>query len=271
MLDQLLSTLHYIADDSPTVKDMTCGRTKGTYLLTECLSVNAHENLVQSIKAAKGISILCDKATEVSVEKMFCVNVRFLPSDLSEPVTKLYRLLPVEDGKADGLFQALGLALEEDGILWEQIVGYASDGENLMQGQNNSFLTRMKEMVPDLFVLECFCHSFHLVAEHACAVLSKSSEQFIHDIYNCFKNSPNRQKSYEDFQAFLQCEPHKILKPCQTRWLSVAQCVNRIIEQWNALELFFVPEAAETKSPTAERILNALRSKYVKATLEFTD
>ena len=80
-----------------------------------------------------------------------------------------------------------------------------------------------------------------------------------------FKNSPNRQKSYEDLQAFVQCEPHKILKPCQTRWLSVAQCVNRILEQWNALELFFVPEAAETKSPTAERILNALRSKYVKA------
>ena len=165
---------------------MTCGRTKGTYLLTECLSVNAHENLVQSIKAAKGMSIPCDKAMDVSMEKMFCLNVRFLPSDLSEPVTKLYRLLPVEDGKADGLFQALGLALEEDGILWEQIVGYASDGENLMQGQNNSFLTRMKEMVPDLFVLKCFCHSFHLVAEHACAVLSKSSEQLIHDIYNYF-------------------------------------------------------------------------------------
>ena len=89
VLDRLLSTLHYIPDDSPTIKDMTCGRTKGTYLLTECLSVNAHEKLVQSIKAAKGISILRDKATDVSMEKVFCVNVRFLPSDLSEPVTKL--------------------------------------------------------------------------------------------------------------------------------------------------------------------------------------
>ena len=117
VLDKLLSTLHYIADDSPTIKDMTCGRTKGTYLLTECLYVNAHENLVHSVKAAKGISIPRDKALDASMEKMFCVNARFLPSDLSEPVTKLYRLLPVEDGKADGLFQALGLALEEDGIL----------------------------------------------------------------------------------------------------------------------------------------------------------
>ena len=57
------------------------------------------------------------------MEKMFCVKVRFLPSVMSEPVTKLYRLLPVEDGKTDGFFQALGLALEEDENLWEQIAG----------------------------------------------------------------------------------------------------------------------------------------------------
>lgn len=121
-----------------------------------------------------------------------------------------------------------------------------------MQGQNNSFLTRMKEMVPDLLVLKCFCHSFHLVAEHACAVLSKCADQRIHDIYNYFKNSPNRQKSYEDFQAFVECEPHKILKPCQIRWLSIAQCVNRNLEQQDAFKLFFVSEAVETKSPPAE-------------------
>lgn len=190
---------------------------------------------MKNIKAATGISILCDKATDVSMKKMFCVNVQFFLSDSSEPVTKLYRLLAVENGKADGLFKSLRAALEEDGILWDRVVGYTSDGENLMQGQSNSFLTRMKEVVPDLFVLKCFCHSFHLVAEHACAALLRTAEQLIHDVYNYFKNAPNRQKSYEEFQSFVQCEPHKILKPCQTRCLSVAQCVNRILEQWTAL------------------------------------
>ena len=97
--------------------------------------------------------------------------------------------------KADGLFESLRAALEEDGISWDRVLGYASDGENLMQGQNNSFLTQMKEVVPDIFVLKCFCHSFHLVAEHACASLSKSAEQLIHNVYNFFKNVPNRLKS----------------------------------------------------------------------------
>ena len=82
----------------------------------------------------------------------------------------------------------------------------------------------------------------------------KTAEQLIHDVYNYFKDVPNRQKSYEEFQSFVQCEPHKILKQCQTSWLSVAQCVNHMLEQWTAVELFFASEAAETKSITTEII-----------------
>lgn len=82
------------------------------------------------------------------------------------------------------------------------MVGYASDGENLMQGEKNSLLTKLKNTVPDLFVVKCFCHTFHLVASHACEALSKTAEQLIHDIYNYYKLSPNRQKSYEEFQHF---------------------------------------------------------------------
>ena len=113
-LDQLSETLHFIADDSKAVKGMTCNRTKGTCLLTECLSVHAHEKLVCEIMQARGISILCDKATDITMNKIFCVNVRFLPSGSTEPVTKLYRLLPVENGKADGLFESLKAALEDN-------------------------------------------------------------------------------------------------------------------------------------------------------------
>ena len=69
------------------------------------------------------------------------------------------------------------------------VLGYASDGENLMQGASNSLLTKIKEKVPDVFVLKCFCHSFHLVACYACKKLSRSAEQLVHDIYNYFKNS----------------------------------------------------------------------------------
>eukprot|EP00794_Sanderia_malayensis_P014780 gene14780-16316_t len=204
------------------------------------------------------------------MNKTFCVNVRFVDAELSVPTTRLYRLLSVDsDGGAEALFQLLEQALKDDGISWDSVVGYASDGENLMQGANNSFLTRMQEKAPGLYVLKCYCHTFHLIASHASEKISKSSEQLLHDIYNYFKNSPNRKKSLQEFQHFLNYEPLNILKPCQTRWLSVSECVTRVLAQWKPLEMYFTTEVFETKHPQAERILQSLKSPYMQATLEF--
>lgn len=269
-LDSLVATLHGIADDSKGIKGMSCNRTKGTYLLTECLAQYAHEKLVDDLRQSNGFSILCDKATDITMNKVFCVNVRFLNKS-NEPVTRFYRLIPVEEGDATGLFASLDIALQKDELHWDKVIGYASDGENLMQGANNSLLTRIERAAPNLFVLKCYCHTFHLVAEHASKVLSKTADQLIHDVYNYFKMSPNRQKSYAEFQKFVDVDAHRILKPCQTRWLSVVQCVSRILEQWPALVLFFTAEASDKSSLQADRILQALKSTYVKATLEFCE
>ena len=68
-LDHLLETLHFVADDSKTIHDMKCKRSKGTCLLTECLSTCAHQRLLEGIKTANGISILCNKATDITMKK----------------------------------------------------------------------------------------------------------------------------------------------------------------------------------------------------------
>ncbi|KAK3787589.1 hypothetical protein RRG08_025919 [Elysia crispata] len=100
-------------------------------------------------------------------------------------------------------------------------------------------LTRFQEACLGLFVLKCYCHSLNLVAEHANKVLSNQAEQVIQDVNNYFKMSPNRQKSLVEFQEFASTEPNKILKPCQTRWLSQHQCCPRVLKQRPALLLFF--------------------------------
>ena len=41
-----METMHFIANDAKAVEDMLCNRTKGTYLIDECLSVYSHGVLV---------------------------------------------------------------------------------------------------------------------------------------------------------------------------------------------------------------------------------
>ena len=77
-MDYLIPTLKHVASDSKIMQDMTCGRIKTTYLLTECLAVNAHETLTEELKEAKGFSFLCDKASDIAMNKISCINVRYL-------------------------------------------------------------------------------------------------------------------------------------------------------------------------------------------------
>ena len=60
------------------------------HLLTECLAVNAHETLIEKMKNGTGFSLLCDKATDITMKKIFCVNVRLL--DEMDPATYLFSL-----------------------------------------------------------------------------------------------------------------------------------------------------------------------------------
>ena len=46
-------------------------------------------------------------------------------------------------------------------------------------------------------------------------------------------------------------------------------CTLRVIEQWEPLKLFFTAQVFEEHSSTAERVLTALKSPFVKATFEF--
>ena len=61
----------------------------------------------------------------------------------------------------------------------------------------------------------------------------------------------------------------KILSPGQTRWLSLENCVNRLLEQLPALKLYFLAEYAEDKTKTCNTILEALNNPLTKPFLYF--
>jgi len=68
-LDHLLETLHFVADDSKTIRDTKCNRSKGTYLLTECLSTHAHQRLLEGIRTANGsiLGLPCVKFCSIAL------------------------------------------------------------------------------------------------------------------------------------------------------------------------------------------------------------
>lgn len=119
------------------------------------------------------------------------------------------------------------------------MVAFCSDTTNVMMGNNHSVATLLRDELPDIIIVKCSCHMIHLCASYACLKLPKSLEDLCRNIFTHFNLSSKRQDAFKEFQNFVGVEPHKILSSGQTRWLSLEQCVQRLLEQWDALTLYF--------------------------------
>lgn len=113
--------------------------------------------------------------------------------------------------------------------------------------------------------MKCICHSLHLACSEACKKLPTRCEDLVRQIYNFFSHSSKRQSQLYQFQTFLDLQDHKILHPSATRWLSLLSVVNRIIEQWDALRLFFNDKWLSEKLASTRIICEQLNDPFTKA------
>ncbi|XP_046666782.1 uncharacterized protein LOC124358528 [Homalodisca vitripennis] len=187
-------------------------------------------------------SILVDEYTDRFDEKHLAVVARTC-TGIYEVLDEFLCLLNVVDGTAIGLYNLLTDFFKQHNIPFkENMVGFAADGTNTMMGVKNSLQAHLKNDIPNLFVMKCICHSLALCASYACEKLPNDVEELVRNIYSYFKYSSKRQQKFKDFQRFVEVKPHKLLKPSQTRWLSLHACVKRILEQYSALHLYFQGE-----------------------------
>lgn len=131
-------------------------------------------------------------------------------------------------------------------------------------GHNSGVQKKLLDFNSDLYVLGCTCHSLNLCSSSACSKLPNSLEELTKDIYSYFSDSSKRIEAFTEFQLFTNTNIHKILRLSQTRWLSLQTVVNRILEQWPALTLFFSNEVLVEHVTKAKHIQNALKNIVFK-------
>lgn len=272
-MDHLTDLLKDIFQDSITAKAMHVKRTKATGIVKNIIGLSYKEKLARTLKEVK-FSILCDESTDVGSVKSSCVVVRFYDKDAAAVDCKFWELYDVYDVKdlegvqegatAKRLFEGLMKTFNQFEIPVLNIIGFASDGCNVMMGAHNSVASRFRQQCPGIFIMKCVCHSAHLCASEACKVLPRRCEDLAREIFNHFKCSSKRQCELVQFQTFLELKPHKILHPSQTRWLSLANVVSRILEQWEALKLYFSDIWLSEKVVSAELIFNSLHNPFIK-------
>ena len=214
-------------------------------------------------------SLMIDESTDISVSQILAVMVRYYDKNKLKVTDALLDILEVEDASAEGLYKAVKKLFQSKDIPLTNIIGFASDNCSTMTGARSGFQAHLKGDVPSVFILGCVCHSFALCASHACAHLPPFLETFLKDICCYFSRSSKRQHQFTLIQEVVQSPKHKMIKLSQTRWLSRGHVISRVLEQWDALLLFFQSESLLDKIDGASHIYKTMVNKGTQHMLLF--
>ncbi|RVE49702.1 hypothetical protein evm_005677 [Chilo suppressalis] len=173
--------------------------------------------------------VYIDETTDVSVKKQLAILVSYCHNFVTK--VDVVDVVDCPDGTAVGLYTQMINTLKENNVPLRNWIGFCADTTAVMMEQHNSVSQLIKLNYPQVFVSKCSCHMVHLVASNACTKLSNSLEDLCRNVYNHFGRSPKNSAAFKEFQSFHEVKLHKILRACQTRWLSLQACVRRILEQ----------------------------------------
>ena len=264
--DHLTPLVQQLCPDSAVARKLKCARTKAT-AAGKVIGDEMHAGLVDLMKESL-FAMIVDEATDITVKEQVGFTVRLYDVNRATTSDYFYALCECARPTAEAIFGCFRRQLEEDNIPMDNVFALATDGANVMRGRRNSFMSRLLAEQPYLFSLHCSCHVAHLCASAAVKKIPGDIEEWVRYVAYHFENSPKRCEALREIQAQLHLPLHVILKPSTTRWLSLEACVNRVLEQWDALLQLFTTGPSKSL-PRTKSILKQMKKPETKGYLLF--
>lgn len=139
--------------------------------------------------------------------------IRYFSRTKKKIITTFYRLIEMRAGTTDAIAAAILDQLRYDRLKTDKLLGLGMDGVNV--GAHHSVTTILRDVNPDLIVVKCICHSFHLATEEACKVLPRHLDFMVRETHSWFSVSSKRQLEYADIYRTLKGKAPKKLSNSQ--------------------------------------------------------
>ncbi|XP_072402181.1 uncharacterized protein [Diabrotica undecimpunctata] len=268
LVDTLTPLIQNICYDSKIAKQLHLKRTKAKSIICNNLGYNFLEELYIKLREPGCFfSLVMDETTDISVKKQCAFTTIIYENNSTK--TQFFDLVEAHGSTASDLYGILKNCLTSKNIPLTNFVGFSSDTTNVMVGEFNSVFSKLKEEFPHIVCIRCSCHMAHLATSKACLKLPRHVEDLLRNIGSHFNRSALRRHKFIEFQNFFQVKIHKILSPAITRWLSIKECVDRVLEQYEPLRAYLTEYVFEDPSITTETMLETMSNLFTPVYLEF--
>ena len=251
--------------DSKIASKYSCARTKTTAILGE-LSEQTSNSIAEKARSGP-FSLATDGSNDGGSAQLYPVLISVFNETTGQVEEGLLSLAACEnDSTGENIFLLLDKELKERKIPWENCVAFCADNASVMLGKHKGVASFIHKQNTDCYVVGCPCHMIHNTAKKAAKALPIALDELLVDIYYYLEKSSKRIRGVKHLQELCGKPTRKILKHAPTRWLSMGYCLERLLEQWDPLKLFFQGEIRRKLSKKAKIVQSKPVKKSVTAT-----
>lgn len=266
LLAQMLRNI----DPTSVFSYLKIGATKVTMLVLNVIAQAAKEEMASTLKQSN-FSVCLDESTDSGKDKILVINVRYFDSKNNRICTKMWAMPKVfVQGKeanagAKRICTLLVDSFTEHEINILNIVSVCSDGCSTMVGETSGLKALMIQKIPHVKWVTCPAHKTHLCVKNAMDILPDYILKLIVNFHTMLKTS-HRKQNFSVLQHQLGLPNHQIPRFFAVRWLSLEHCVNRALEQWQAL-FIFSKILAKKNDPVGKKVYTAMKRPETKCYL----
>ncbi|XP_048861340.1 uncharacterized protein LOC125728385 [Brienomyrus brachyistius] len=219
--------------DSAIAQKYSTGKTKATQLIKVAIAAELQDELAKTCRS-QPFSLMCDESNNRTTDKEFVILTRLYDEATLQVATRFLEMPTCNVGNAENLYGKLSEAL------------------------------RLKTSQPHIQDLGCICHLVQLAIGCGIRAAQVPVEDILVGIYTHFDKSAKRCEVYKEFVDFTDSDHLKLLRYCSTRWLSLLTCIQRVLNQWDALQAYFNSHKEVERSVKVRDLASHLRDPIMK-------
>ena len=210
--------------------------TGASQVVSKTLKEDLHNALLTS-----PFSLSVDCTSDSHGNEFFAICARYLEEDnVNRPVTKLLSVLPLTTSfTGETLYTKIMEEILYDDEIRSNFVGIVTDDGGNMTGCNVGISTRLKKVFQHIIDMKDISHGLHNVFKKAYEMINLDIRNIVTGISSHFHSSSKASGLLKETLIAINMEPLEILHQSMTRFLSMRNCIQRLLDLWPGLLNYF--------------------------------